>query len=178
MLLATPLWLAAMACLPAGDGYMTLRLQGSIEAELEWREPELECSGMSRPDGQGLRLRFSGPLPGEGRLSIVLAAASLGEGSSGNDIPVNVTLLDEAGERIYATLGDRRCTLDSVSQVPLAGPGLPPRSFRVEGRGFCIDPARALDGDGALLLTRFDFAGRVTWREDDGAATSAPANGA
>jgi hypothetical protein len=88
-------------------------------------------------------------------------------------VPVNVTLLDRAGERIYGTQGDSRCLFDKVVQVPLQDPALPPGSFRVEGRGFCTVPARALDGDGTVLLTRFDFAGRVTFREDEGAAPAA-----
>lgn len=165
-----PVTPAAAACLPQGAGFMEFRLQGSIEADLHWREPELECTGMSRPDGQGLRLRFSGPLPGAGRLAIVLAANGVTEGRSARAVPVNVTLMDETGQRIFGTRGDRRCTLDSVEQIPIEGADLPPRSFRVEGRGFCIEPARALDGEGAVLLTRFDFAGRVTYREDEGAA--------
>jgi hypothetical protein len=59
---------------------------------------------------------------------------------------------------------------DAVEQQALEGAGLPSRSFRVSARGFCTAPARAVDGDGAVLLTRFDFAGIVTWREDEGAA--------
>ena len=45
---------------------------------------------------------------------------------------------------------------------------LPAQSYRVSARGFCVAPARALDGDGSVLLTRFDFAGLVTFREDEG----------
>jgi len=91
-------------------------------------------------------------------------------------VPVNVTLLDEAGERIYGTQGDSRCQFDEVEQLALTDPLLPPRSYRVSARGFCIVPARALDGDGAVLLTRFDFAGRVTFSQDDAAKpdTAAP----
>jgi hypothetical protein len=39
---------------------------------------------------------------------------------------------------------------------------LPANSFRIRARGFCVAPARALDGDGSVLVTRFDFVGRVT----------------
>ena len=158
-------------CLPDSAGFLTVRLRGSIEAELRWREPELQCTGMSRPDGRGLRIRFAGPLEG-GELAIVFAAPELGMGASGRGVPVNVTLLDGAGERIYGTRGDDRCVFDEVEQRPLEGAGLPPLSFLVSARGFCTAPARALDGDGAVLLTRFDFAGLVTFREDDGAPTS------
>lgn len=152
-------------CLPGNAGYLTMRLRGSIEADVDWRAPELDCTGMSRPDGRGLRLRFAGKL-GDGELAIVFAAPELGMGVSAKGVPVNVTLLDGAGERIYGTLGDSRCVFDEVEQQALTDAELPLRSYRVAARGFCTVPARALDGDGAVLLTRFDFAGLVTFGED------------
>ena len=158
-------------CLPGDAGFLSMRLRGSIEADVEWRAPELVCTGMPRPDGRGLRLRFSGPLPGSGNLAIVFAAPGLGMGSSARGVPANVTLLDEAGEHIYGTQGDSRCQFDSVKQWALADPSLPSHSYQVSARGFCTAPARALDGDGAVLLTRFDFAGLVTYEEEDVTAT-------
>jgi hypothetical protein len=156
-------------CLPGEAGFLSMRLRGSIEAEIDWREPELDCTGMSRPDGRGLRLRFAGRRDG-GELAVVFAAPELAMGASARGVPVNVTLLDEGGQRIYGTQGERLCMFDAVEQQALEGAGLPSRSFRVSARGFCTAPARAVDGDGAVLLTRFDFAGIVTWREDEGAA--------
>ena len=41
-----------------------MRLRGSIERDLRWAEPELACTGMPRPDGRGLRIRFAGRLDG------------------------------------------------------------------------------------------------------------------
>jgi hypothetical protein len=156
-------------CLPGEAGFLSMRLRGSIEEDVSWREPELDCTGMSRPDGRGLRIRFAGPLAGGSELAVVFAAPELGMGASGRGVPVNVTLLDAAGERIYGTQGDSRCVLDEVEQQAIGDPSFPPQSFRVSARGFCVAPARALDGDGSVLLTRFDFAGLVTFREDEGA---------
>ena len=51
---------AADQCLPGDAGFLSMRLRGSIEAEIRWREPALECDGMPRPDGRGLRLHFAG----------------------------------------------------------------------------------------------------------------------
>ena len=168
---------AALRCLPDHAGFLTMRLRGSIDAEIEWREPELACTGMPRPEGRGLRLRFSGPLPGAGELAIVFSAPGLGVGVSAHAMPVNVTLLDESGERIYGTQGDSRCQFDVVEQTALTEPSSPP-SYRVSAKGFCTVPARALDGDGAVLLTRFDFTGFVTASEDEatvpGVAESSP----
>lgn len=153
---------AADGCLPGNAGFLTMRLRGSIETEIHWREPELDCNGMPRPDGRGLRLHFAGKRDG-GDLSVVFAAPELGMGVSAKGVPVNVTLLDGAGERIYGTRGDSRCFFDRVSQRALLDAALPPRSYRVDARGFCTVPARAVDGDGAVLLTRFDFAGLVSF---------------
>ena len=154
-------------CLPGDAGFLSMRLRGSIEAEIRWQEPELDCTGMSRPDGRGLRLRFAGRRDG-GELAVVFAAPQLAMGASARGVPVNVTLLDGAGERIYGTQGDRLCVLDEVEQHAIESDAWPARSYRVSARGFCTAPARAVDGDGAVLLTRFDFAGLVTYREDEG----------
>jgi hypothetical protein len=155
----------ALRCLPAHDGFLTMRLRGSIDEDIHWTEPALECTGMSRPDGKGLRLRFAGALAG-GELAVVFAAPELGIGASGRGVPVNVTLIDGAGEHIYGTQSESRCMFDSVEHRPLSDLAVPPRTFQVSARGFCTVPARALDGNGAVLLTRFDFAGLVTWSED------------
>lgn len=153
-------------CLPGDAGFLTMRLRGSIETEILWREPELDCNGMPRPDGRGLRLHFAGKRDG-GDLSVVFAAPELAMGVSAKGVPVNVTLLDGAGERIYGTQGDSRCFFDEVRQRALLDAALPPRSYRVDAKGFCTVPARAVDGDGAVLLTRFDFAGLVSFGGTD-----------
>ena len=162
LLLSAP---GAGQCLPDDAGFLTMRLRGSIEAEIDWREPELDCTGMSRPDGRGLRLRFAGKREGA-ELAIVFAAPGLAMGVSAKGVPVNVTLLDSAGERIYGTQGENRCLFDEVEQQALTDAALPINSYRIAARGFCTVPARALDGDGAVLLTRFDFAGLVTFGEE------------
>jgi hypothetical protein len=163
---------AADRCLPGDAGFLSMRLRGSIEAEIHWREPELTCNGMPRPDGRGLRLHFAGKRD-DGDLSVVFAAPELGMGISAKGVPVNVTLLDGAGERIYGTRGVHGCQFDEIKQEPLEDPGLPPASYRVSGRGFCTVPAPAVDGDGSVLVTRFDFAGMISYGGDQGAAADA-----
>src|SRR5687768_17193631 len=83
---------SALRCLPGRDGFLTMRLRGSIEEDVRWTEPALECTGMSRPDGKGLRVRFAGSLAG-GELAVVFAAPELGAGRSARAVPVNVTIL-------------------------------------------------------------------------------------
>ena len=149
------------ACLPDASGYLTARLRGDIELDLDWRQPLLECTGMPRPDGRGVRLRFSATLPDGGTLAFLFAPPELAAGEDARAVPVNVTVLQESTGLIYGTRGDGRCLLDEVTQRPLAGPDDGQHSWVVEARGFCTEPARALDDSGSVLLTRFDFRGRV-----------------
>src|SRR5262245_20099348 len=102
-----------LRCLPGRDGFLTMRLRGSIEQDIHWTEPALECTGMSRPDGKGLRLRFAGTAAG-GELAVVFATQALAPGISARGTPVNVTLIDGGGEHIYGTQGDDRCSFDEI----------------------------------------------------------------
>ena len=161
------------ACLPDAGGYLQARLRGDLEARVEWRADSLECTGMSRPDARGLRVRFSGALPDGRRLGLLFAVPTLAEGASARGVPVNLTLIVEGAAVIYGTQGTDRCLLDEVRQTPLVAPGIAPRSFRIDGRGYCTGPARAVTGPGSILVTSFDFAGMVVFAEDDGAAPTA-----
>jgi hypothetical protein len=156
---ATPA--ATAPCLADGSGFLTARLRGDLDVDLDWRGPALACTGMSRPDGLGMRLRFSGELPDGSALAIVFAPPRLAEGENGRAVPVNVTVLRESTGRIYGTRGEKRCTLDEVTQRLISGPVVDARLWEVQARGFCTEPARALDESGSVLLTRFDFRGQA-----------------
>jgi hypothetical protein len=161
-----------LGCLPGKDGFLTMRLRGSIEEDIHWTGPALDCEAMARPDGKGLRLRFAGPRTG-GELAVVFAAPQLGIGAAGRNLPVNVTLLDGAAERIYGTRGDSHCVLDEVAQQSIEGETHPPNSYLVTASGFCVAPARAVDGDGSVLPIEFRFKSIVTDRESGPAASPA-----
>jgi hypothetical protein len=171
-------WLVAAAasentCLPDGSGLLTARLRGDVEAEIDWREPTLACTGMRRPDGLGLRLHFSATLADGSPLALVFAAPLLAEGEDARAVPVNVTVLRGADGRIYGTRGEHRCLLDEVTQRRLPDEDPAVRRWAVQARGFCTEPARALDDSGSVLLTRFDFQGLVTARGTPEAASKA-----
>lgn len=164
------------ACAAGSGAFLTARLRGGIEADLDWRGAALECAGMERPDGRGIRLRFAGTLADGTRLAIVFAPPQLAEGRDATAVPVNVTVLDETRGLIFGTLGEGRCTLDQVAQEPAGQAEAGIRLWSVRGRGFCTEPARALDGSGSVLLTRFDFLGQVAWRDDPAVAAAPPAS--
>ena len=84
---------------------------------------------------------------------LVFGIAPLRPGESARNVPVNVTVVREGAGQFFATQGEDKCALDAVTQVPVEGD---PTRYRLEGRGYCTQPARAVGGDGAVLLSRFD----------------------
>ena len=155
-------------CLPRGNGYVKARVAGAFDAELDWRNEDMECTGAVRPDG-GVRMRFSG-LEAGGRLVLVLGIGGLREGANARLLPVNVTLMREGKGEFYSTQGEDKCMLDEVRQEPLVGIPHRSRSYRVVARGACTEPARAVRGAGAVLLSRFDVAGRIDFESADSAS--------
>jgi len=151
---ATPAAGASEAlCIPAATGSLQARLQGAIDAEIDWGADMPQCQGGVRPQGDGVRLIYKGTVPEAGPLLLVLGVAPLRPGESARNVPVNLTVVREGTGQFFATQGEDKCAFDSVTQVPLAGQA---QFYRLEGRGYCTQPARAIGGDGAVLLSRFD----------------------
>jgi hypothetical protein len=164
-------------CLPTGNGYLRAKLNGAIAAELNWDNAHLECAGSVRPNDEGVRLRFSHIEPaGTPALVLLFGISGLHEGEAAKALAVNVTIMREGSGEFYSTQGDNKCTIDEIHQQLLSGAPLRKRSYRVEARGFCTQPARALNGNGSVLITRFDFAGRVEFEADGAAADGVTAN--
>jgi hypothetical protein len=143
------------------------RLTGSINAELNWTNQDTECSGATRPKG-GVRMRFSHALgKNDQRLVLVFGIPGLREGINARNLPVNVTLIREGAGQFFGTQGDDKCLIDRLQQEALEGIPKRNRRYRIIVSGFCTQPARAIAGDGSILITRFDFAGRVDYSEED-----------
>lgn len=170
----TPPPVAAEAlCAAADSGSLRARLSGAIEADIDWSASGMpQCRGSVRPSGDGLRLVYRGTLPEAGPLLIVLGAGPVREGESARNVPVNITLVREGSGEFFATQGDDKCAFDVLHQTPVEGSA---KSFRVEGRGYCMQPARAVGGGPAVLLSRFDVTAIVDKLDDDD--DTAPAGG-
>ena len=156
---------AAALCAAAETGSLHARLSGAIEAEIDWNERgEPQCRGSVRPTGDGLRLVYRGTVPDVGPVLILLGAGPLRPGESARNVPVNLTLVREGSGEFFATQGDDKCAFDELRQAPADDSAT---AFRVEGRGYCTQPARALAGDRAVLVSRFDVTAIVDELEDD-----------
>lgn len=178
---APPRETAPAGCLPSGDGFLRARLDGALQLRLDWKNEGLLCEGMPRPEGKGIRVSFSRSLETDGRrLVIVFGIAGLSESSSGRALPANLTIVDESGEQIFGTLGDDKCVVDNVSQQLITPWRRESRTYRVSGRGFCMQPARAVGGEAGVLMSSFDFAGQVRYEDAPSAPapTPTPGNGA
>lgn len=164
---ANPDSAAPADCLPDQGGYLRARLKGSINSELDWGNVGTQCTGAVRPDG-GVRMRFTHELnTAGGRLVLIFGIAGLREGRPAKALPVNVTVIREGSGDFFSTQGDNKCLVDQVSQAPIAGVLRGTRSYRVVVRGFCTEPARAVHGPGAVLISRFDYAGRIDYEAED-----------
>ncbi len=164
---------AGSGCFIAGNGYLRARLRGALDLDLDWKNAEMDCAGGPRPGGQGVRVSIGGPSRGDGRrIRFVFGISGIGEGGSGETLRTNVTLLFEGEQRIFATQGDDKCTVDSLTQQRVEPLGGSRAVYRVEARGFCLGPATSLSVGERVFITSFDFAGRVEFGDDDRHETS------
>jgi hypothetical protein len=155
-------------CLATRNGYLRAKIRGALTLDLDMHDSELECDGGPRPDGSGIRVSFAGPVRSDGRrLRMVFGVASASEGTAGTALPTNLTVIFEGEQRMFATRGDDKCTVDRLSQERVGALGGPQRTYRVIASGFCIAPVNALNDQEKILVSSFDFAGSVTF-EDPG----------
>jgi hypothetical protein len=148
-------------CVPADEGRLRARLSGAIDAEIDWSPPTPQCLGSLRPDGEGVRLIYKGDIPGQGPLLVVIGIGPLRAGENARNVPANLTLVREGAGLFYATQGDDKCAVDDVKQEPIGEDG---HRFLLTGRGYCTQPARAVGGDGLVLVPRFDLSAVVEFQ--------------
>jgi hypothetical protein len=149
----------AAVCLASGDGYLRATLAGAVEAHLDWPNRGTRCEGESRDKPPGVRLSFQRAAATAPNLLLVFGLTGVWQGESAREVKTNLTVIVQGTSRIYGTLGDSRCTVDSLSQRPLDTAG----AYRVEARGFCTQPAHAVRGKGDVLVSTFEFAGLVNF---------------
>jgi len=155
---APPIMLEAN-CLETGDGYLRATLGDAIEAKIDWPNSGTHCQGEPKDKPPGVRMSFQRVSGGSPDLLFVFGITGVRKGKPARTTGVNLTVIVQGTNRIYGTLGDSRCTVDSLTQRPLTAKN----SYRVEARGFCTQPAHAVRGRGALLVSTFEFAGLVTF---------------
>ena len=99
-------------------------------------------------------------------MRLVVGVQAVPEGHGGSALPTNLTVIFEGEDRLFATRGEDRCTVDQLSQERVGALGGTQRTYRVVARGFCVAAASTLDDSAHILISRFDFAGAVVFGDD------------
>jgi hypothetical protein len=151
------------ACTLLEDGYLSGRLYGALEAEIDWRGRGLRCDGMLRPGGAGMRLLFAAR-DTDAPLLFVLGIAAEPDDALGRELPVNLTIVDEDRDRFFNSGLGERCwaQLDRVRVLGRAGR----REYNVAGEFYCVGALAAVNGPGSVTPADFRFSGRLSIEDE------------
>jgi len=106
-----------------------------------------------------LRLLYKGTTADGQALLIVVGITLPPQAVTARNVPANVTIVREGAGVFYATQGADKCALDEVTLEPIDGSA---GRYRLVGRGYCTQPARAIGTDaGVVMMSRFDVVALV-----------------
>ncbi len=112
---------------------------------------------MPRPDKEGVRLRFSGPVAGE-TLALIIALPGLRPGESGNEVSSNVTISVDGSGRFFSTPNLEACWSEIQGQAPQQD-----GTYEVSATLYCVAPLGELNGTGAVTIPALEFTGVADW---------------
>lgn len=141
------------------DGGLATELFGSIARPIRWSANELECESMLRPNGMGVRLRFTGESDAS-RLAIILALPELTRGDVAAESPTVVTLTVEGSGRFFSTPSTRSCWSDIAAQDLIDDGG---DRYDIRGTVYCVAPLGEINGSAAITIPKLEFRGIIDW---------------
>jgi hypothetical protein len=148
------------------SGQLVGEIYGGIEAKLDWQAQQLECTGMSRPNGQGARLRFSGAAEsaaGQKHLLFILALPGLERDRIATELPTTITVIEEDAGRFFSNRENPVCWTDIHSQALLQEPD----EYSISGTAYCVSPLAELNGQSSVSFTDLQFTGQLTWAKPE-----------
>jgi len=151
------------ACSPGG--YLRVTLYGSLRTTLDWVGPELECSGMPRPNGAGARLHFSTTTDtaGEQRdIDIIIGLPELKPGQAVAETPVNITVMEVDSGRFFSSGEASFCLSDIGKQVAVNDHS--DTEYTIQGVSYCVAALPALNGEGSITISDLEFSGQIDWQ--------------
>lgn len=157
----------ALQAVPAcgSDGALVTEIYGGVRASIDWNAGTLECEGMPRPNGEGARLRFAGPLAaadGQRQLAFILGLPDLVEGETAVELPTNVTLMEEGTGRFFGTREADKCWTDIETHERLQP--VESSTYRISGVLYCMAPLADLNGKSSISFADLRFTGRLDWQ--------------
>ena len=149
-----------VAEISCGDnGFLAAELYGTIERSVNWTTTDMRCESMLRPDGEGVRLRFTGDAA-ERQLVIILALPDLERGMTGKELATIATLTVEGSGRFFSTPNLDACWSDISTQDPLDEDQ---QRYEVVGTLYCVAPLGEVNGDAAISIPQLEFRGIIDW---------------
>lgn len=156
-------------CLATGDGLLEAEVRGALVADLHWSNAQMKCDGNLRDDG-ALRVTIAGPLPpaalpepaadgGQTQLRFIFGIDPHDTASGvAQAFPVNLTVIIEGEQQLYATRGTDKCAAESILREPLPGND---SLARIKVRGYCVGPASDIAGTRRVLVPTFSFTAQM-----------------
>ena len=143
------------------EGRLSTELYGAVEAAIDWDKTELECTGMPRPEGAGIRLRFAGVAEHDGQpVAFIIAIPDFARDAQVAEFSVNVTLIEEGSGRFFSTPDLNNCLVDIDAVEALDGSG---DRYSVTGALFCVTPLPEVNGKTSVSIPELNFAGLLDW---------------
>jgi hypothetical protein len=140
-------------------GYLRTSFYGEYSGPVDWSAGNLDCAGMPRPNGEGARLRFAGQ-SGDLAIAIIVAMPDLERGSTAQELPSNVTVIEEGSGRFFSTSGLESCWTDIVSQQRIDESS---DTYFIAGTLYCIAPLAEVNGDSSVTVRELQFGGQLDW---------------
>ncbi len=143
------------------DGFLAADLYGAIETRLDWTKNDLECTGMPRPEGQGVRLRLAAEDRGTGvELVFIVALPGFGRDSGPAEFDANVTLIEAGNGRFFSTPDTSNCLVEVGAVQPLDETG---NRYSVAGALYCVAPLPEVNGESSISVPELRFSGLLDW---------------
>ncbi|MDJ0906190.1 MAG: hypothetical protein QNI96_09245 [Woeseiaceae bacterium] len=143
------------------DGYLSAQLYGAIETRLEWDQDDLECMGMPRPEGRGIRLRLAAVDPASGsELVFIIALPDFGRDSGPAEFDTNTTLIEAGNGRFFSTPNTDNCLVDVESVRGLDEAG---ERYSIAGTLYCVSPLPEVNGVSSVSVPELRFSGLLDW---------------
>lgn len=151
----------APVLLCGNDGHLSAQLYGAIETRLDWDEDDLECTGMPRPEGKGIRLRLAATDATTGSELVFIIAIPGFERSSGPaEFDTNTTLIESGHGRFFSTPDTDNCLVDVEAVTGIDESG---ERYAISGALYCVMPLPEVNGDSSVFIPELRFAGLLDW---------------
>lgn len=147
--------------LRCGDaGGLNTELYGAVQAQVRWDRNELECSGMPRPEGAGVRLRFAGLAGPDHPVAFIIAIPGFARDTADREFSSNVTFIEEGAGRFFSTPDLDNClaSIDSLTALDEAG-----EEFAIAGALWCVAPLPEVNGSSSVSIPELQFTGLLDW---------------